>query len=168
VVLPQMSEMPTQIEADRIYAIGDIHGRSDLLDRMVTAISRDLEANPVETALTVTLGDYVDRGPDSCGVIERLMRNPFQTPLVALKGSHESLFEAFLENPAVAGQWRRLGGLETLHSYKVSVSSLIMGNDNEQAVEDLRAAVPPTHLKFVRSLWTSLTVGKYFMCRAYR
>jgi len=115
-----MNEMSTRLEPDRIYAIGDIHGRSDLLDRMVIAISRDLEAYPVGTALTVTLGDYVDRGPDSRGVIERLMRNPFQTPLVALKGNHESLFEAFLHEPAVAGQWRRLGGLETLHSYKVS------------------------------------------------
>ena len=91
-----MSEMSTPLEPDRIYAIGDIHGRSDLLDRMVTAISGDLDAHPVGTALTVTLGDYVDRGPDSRGVIERLMRNPFQTPLVALKGNHESLFETFL------------------------------------------------------------------------
>jgi len=76
-----MSEMSTPLEPDRIYAIGDIHGRSDLLDRMVTAISGDLDAHPVGTALTVTLGDYIDRGPDSRGVIERLMRNPFQTPL---------------------------------------------------------------------------------------
>src|SRR5215475_5597515 len=161
-----MSEMPKQLEADRIYAIGDIHGRSDLLDRIVTAISRDLEAHPVGTALTVTLGDYVDRGPDSRGMIERLMRNPFQTPLVALKGNHESLFEAFLQEAAVAGQWRRLGGLETLHSYKVSVSSLMLGRNYEQAAEDLRTAVPPTHLEFLRSLWTSLTVGKYFFCHA--
>jgi serine/threonine protein phosphatase 1 len=84
---------------------------------MVIQISRDLEAHPVGTALTVTLGDYVDRGPDSRGVIERLMRNPFQTPLVALKGNHESLLEAFLVDPAVAGQWRRLGGVDTLQSY---------------------------------------------------
>jgi serine/threonine protein phosphatase 1 len=96
-----MDETPAQSEPDRIYAIADIHGRSDLLDRMVREISRDLEAHPVETALTVTLGDYVDRGPDSRGVIERLMHNPFQTPLVALKGNHESLFETFLKDPAV-------------------------------------------------------------------
>jgi calcineurin-like phosphoesterase family protein len=161
-----MNEMSTRLEPDRIYAIGDIHGRSDLLDRMVAAISRDLEVHPVGTALTVTLGDYVDRGPDSRGVIERLMRNPFQTPLVALKGNHESLFEAFLHDPAVAGQWRRLGGLETLHSYKVSVASLMMGRNYEQAAEDLRAAVPPAHLEFLRSLSMSLTTGKYFMCHA--
>jgi serine/threonine protein phosphatase 1 len=84
---------------------------------MVTHISRDLEAHPVGTALTVTLGDYIDRGPDSRGVIERPMRNPFETPLVALKGNHESLLEAFLVDPAVAGQWRRLGGVDMLQSY---------------------------------------------------
>jgi diadenosine tetraphosphatase ApaH/serine/threonine PP2A family protein phosphatase len=161
-----MSESPSSLEPDRIYAIGDIHGRSDLLDRMVTQISRDLEAHPVGTALTVTLGDYVDRGPDSRGVIERLLRNPFQTPLVALKGNHESLLEAFLVDPAVAGQWRRLGGLETLHSYGVPVASLMIGKNYEEAAEALRAALPPAHLEFLRSLWTSLPVGKYFLCHA--
>jgi serine/threonine protein phosphatase 1 len=161
-----MSESLSSLEPERIYAIGDIHGRSDLLDRMVTQISRDLEAHPVGTALTVTLGDYVDRGPDSRGVIERLMRNPFQTPLVALKGNHESLLEAFLVDPAVAGEWRRLGGLETLHSYGVPVSSLMIGKNYEEASEALRAALPPAHLQFLRSLWTSLPVGKYFMCHA--
>jgi calcineurin-like phosphoesterase family protein len=135
-------------------------------DRMVTQISRDLEAHPVGTALTVTLGDYVDRGPDSRGVIERLMRNPFQTPLVALKGNHESLFQAFLVDPAVAGQWRRLGGLETLHSYGVPVSSLMIGKNYEEASEALRAALPPAHLEFLRSLWTSLPIRKYFLCHA--
>ena len=114
----------------------------------------------------MTLGDYVDRGPDSRGVIERLMRNPFPTSLVALKGNHEALFESFLDDPPVAGQWRRLGGLETLHSYGVSVASLMMGKDYEKAAEALRAALPPAHLEFVRSLWTSLSVGKYFMCHA--
>jgi serine/threonine protein phosphatase 1 len=133
---------------------------------MVAAIRRDLEAHPVQSALTVTLGDYVDRGPDSRGVIERLMRNPFPTSLVALKGNHEALFESFLDDPPVAGQWRRLGGLETLHSYGVSVASLMMGKDYEKAAEALRAALPPAHLEFVRSLWTSLSVGKYFMCHA--
>jgi diadenosine tetraphosphatase ApaH/serine/threonine PP2A family protein phosphatase len=161
-----MKQSRPLLEPDRLYVIGDIHGRSDLLDRMVAAICRDLEARPVGSALTVTLGDYVDRGPDSRGVIERLMRNPFPTSLVALRGNHESLFESFMDDPPVAGQWRRLGGLETLHSYGVSVASLMMGKDYEKAAEALRAALPPTHLEFLRSLWTSLPVGKYFMCHA--
>ena len=99
-------------------------------------------------------------------MIERLVRNPFPTPLVTLKGNHEFLFQAFMDDPAVAGQWRRLGGLETLHSYGVPVASLMMGKGYDEAAEGLRAAIPPAHLEFLRSLWTFLPVGKYFMCHA--
>ena len=78
------------IEAhSRVYVVGDIHGRSDLLDRMVEEINRDLETKPAAEALTVTLGDYIDRGPDSRGVLDRLICNPFPTEYIALKGNHE-------------------------------------------------------------------------------
>ena len=70
------------LDGVRIYLIGDIHGRSDLLDRTVDHISRDLDANPISDCMTVTLGDYVDRGPDSCGVLDRLVRNLFPTDFV--------------------------------------------------------------------------------------
>jgi len=89
----------------RVYVVGDIHGRSDLLDRIVKEIKRDIEAKPAPESLTVTLGDYVDRGPDSCGVLDRLIANPFPTQYIALKGNHEELFEAFLSDPTVASQW---------------------------------------------------------------
>jgi serine/threonine protein phosphatase 1 len=158
-----MTLMP---EPERLYVIGDIHGRSDLLDRLIAEIVRDLDAHPVASALTVTLGDYVDRGSDSRGVLDRLARNPFPTALVSLKGNHESLMTAFLEDPAVAGHWRRLGGLETLHSYGVPVAALMMGRDYAQAATGLRAAVPPSHLAFLGSLRTSMTVGRYFLCHA--
>src|SRR5512142_2049111 len=81
----------TAPEPQRIYAIGDIHGCRDLLDCMIDEIRNDLAAYPVEHALTVTLGDYVDRGPDSRGVVARLAENPFPTEFVALKGNHEDM-----------------------------------------------------------------------------
>ena len=108
----------------RLYVIGDIHGRSDLLDNIADQISRDLAANPASDCLIVTIGDYIDRGPDSRGVLDRLADNPFPTDFVALKGNHEALFEMFLDDPAVAAHWRRLGGLETLHSYGVPVPNV--------------------------------------------
>jgi serine/threonine protein phosphatase 1 len=157
---------PSFLDHGRIYAIGDIHGRSDLLDRIVTAICSDLEAHPVEDCVTVTLGDYLDRGPDSRGVIERLLSNPFPTDFIPLKGNHELLFENFLHQPAVAAHWRRLGGLETLASYGVRVELLMRGQSYQQAAEELRAAVPQAHLDFVRSLKTSLSIGPYFFCHA--
>src|SRR3954462_12236362 len=72
----------------RLYVIGDIHGRLDLLDRVIIAIRSDVMQHGVD-AITVTLGDYVDRGPASCGVLDRLADNPFPTPYVAPKGNHE-------------------------------------------------------------------------------
>jgi serine/threonine protein phosphatase 1 len=153
-------------EPGRVYVVGDIHGRSDLLDRMIAEISRDLEADPIGDGLTVTLGDYIDRGPDSRGVLDRLARNPFPTDFVGLKGNHEALFETFLRDPSIGGDWRRLGGLETLHSYGVSVGSIMLGRNYEQAAEALRAAVPPAHREFLASLKLSLTLGRYFLCHA--
>ena len=104
--------------AQRIYAIGDIHGCLDLLERAIGAIRSDIEERGA-AALTVTVGDYVDRGPHSRGVIERLVGNPFPTSYVALKGNHEEMLEAFLADAAVGPQWAYNGGEETLRSYGV-------------------------------------------------
>ena len=159
--------MVEKIDSDttRIYAIGDIHGRLDLLDQMIDKISRDMDEHGGK-GLTVTLGDYVDRGTDSRGVVQRLAHSPFATPYVALKGNHETLFEMFLRDPAFGPDWRRLGGLQTLNSYGVPVASLMVGKGYEAAAEQLQARVPPGHFEFLRSLNTSLDVGRYFLCHA--
>lgn len=149
----------------RVYAIGDIHGRLDLLERAIAAIGRDTDRHGGE-ALTVTLGDYIDRGPASRGVIERLAANPFPTPYIALKGNHETLLEAFLTDPGGGEHWRRLGGLETLHSYGVPVADLMLGRNYAEASQRLREALPPHHLDFLRSLKTSHSLGGYFFCHA--
>lgn len=161
-----MSSNPSFSAQTRLYVVGDIHGRLDLLDRVILAISRDLELHHASECLTVTLGDYLDRGPDSRGVLGRLVNNPFPTDFVALKGNHEELFESFLRDPSVADIWRHLGGLETLHSYGVQVRQLMDGRNYKLAAEALRSAVPRAHLEFLGSLRLSLTVGKYFLCHA--
>ena len=149
----------------RLYAIGDVHGRLDLLDRVIDSIAGDF-AEHGGKALTVTLGDYIDRGPQSRGVIERLARNPFATPYVALKGNHEALFEDFLADPAVGAHWRRLGGLETLASFGVSVRHMMLGRNLDEAAGALREALTPEHAGFLASLKLSLSVGRYFLCHA--
>lgn len=149
----------------RVYAIGDIHGRLDLLERVIAAIGRDLDKIGGD-ALTVTLGDYIDRGPSSRGVIERLAENPFPTPYVALKGNHETLLDTFLADPTRGEYWRRLGGLETMHSYGVPVADLMLGKNYAEAAERLRAALPPHHLDFMRALKTSHSNDTYFFCHA--
>ena len=152
-------------ENTRLYVVGDIHGRLDLLDSMIDMIDRDAKEYRAN-CMTVTLGDYIDRGPNSRGVIDRLLRNPFPGDYVALKGNHEALLEAFLEDPATGAQWRHLGGLETLHSFGISVAPLLMGRNYNEASAQLRASLTPEHITFLASLKTSLTIGRYFLCHA--
>ena len=150
----------------RLYVVGDIHGRADLLDRMIKRIADDLAARPVPDSLVVTVGDYIDRGPDSFGVIERLRRNPFPTRYMALKGNHEALLQHFLLVPTTGAHWRRLGGLETLRSYGVPADDMQAGRNYLAAARTLAHAVPSEHFDFLASLDTSLTVGGYFVCHA--
>jgi len=150
---------------DRIYAIGDIHGRLDLLERVIAAIHRDVADNG-PAALTVTVGDYIDRGAQSCGVLDRLIGNPFPTPYVALRGNHESMLEAFLADPKSGPFWVRQGGLETMDSYGVTLGRLAGGPDFADAAQRLRAALPAAHSDFIHSLKTSFVRGRYFFCHA--
>jgi hypothetical protein len=99
-----MTRQGIDSDRQRIYAIGDIHGRLDLLERAIEAIGRDVaERGPA--ALTITIGDYIDRGPQSRGVVDRLIDNPFPTQFVALKGNHEEMLEAFVADPAAGPHW---------------------------------------------------------------
>jgi calcineurin-like phosphoesterase family protein len=126
----KVTQLPN--ENARLYVIGDIHGRLDMLDQLICAIHRDVEEHG-RGALTVTLGDYIDRGPAFRGVLDRLIGNPFPTPFVALKNNHEALLEAFLANPALGKHWRSLGGAETLYSYGVPVGMLMAADYAEAA-----------------------------------
>ena len=135
----KQTELPN--ENVRLYVIGDIHGRLDLLNQVIDAIHRDVEQHG-SGALTVTLGDYIDRGPASRGVLDRLSGGCFPAPLVALKGNHEALLEAFLADPVVGKHWRSLGGAETVSSYGLPVGMLMAGKDYSEAAERLHAALP--------------------------
>lgn len=153
--------MATYDDDTRLYVIGDVHGRLDLLDRVIAAIERDVAAHG-DKALTVTLGDYIDRGPHSRGVIERLARSPFPTPYVGLRGNHETILTSFLADPAVGEHWRKLGGLETIASFGVPV----IGRNFEDVAERLAASMTSEHFAFLDSLKLSLTTDRYFLCHA--
>ena len=154
---------PDHSENAPLYVIGDIHGRLDLLDRLIEAIRHDAGERGTGS-LTVTVGDYIDRGPDSRGVIDRLMANPFPGRYVALKGNHEAIMESFLADPSLGGHWMHNGGLETLRSFGVRMS---WGRNNfVRAAEQLRAALTPEESRFLASLRLFMTVGQYFICHA--
>ena len=86
----------------RVYCVGDIHGRDDLLGQMAERVAADMEDRSFDHALTVFLGDYVDRGLGSKQVVERFVRSEWPTAFTALAGNHEDLLTAFLEDEGSA------------------------------------------------------------------
>ncbi|CAL1691013.1 Bis(5'-nucleosyl)-tetraphosphatase, symmetrical [Brevundimonas subvibrioides] len=147
-----------------IYAIGDIHGRLDCLERLLATIFA--EADPGRTVL-VFLGDYIDRGPQSRGVVEGLMlvQGLFETRL--LRGNHDQSLLNFLSDPSAGPAWCDFGGRETLASYGVAAPAL-RGDAQGwvTASEDLAQSMPAEHLAFFRNLETSASYGDYFFCHA--
>jgi Calcineurin-like phosphoesterase len=153
-------------EGIRIYAIGDIHGRADLLDRMLKQIDADLAENTPRHAIQVFLGDYIDRGPASREVLDLLIERESTHEIVFLKGNHESLLTRFATDPSILDDWQRLGGLETLMSYGITPSI------NADRIGQTRLALafgqtfPESHRKFLGNLKTSFTCGDYFFVHA--
>ena len=152
-----------------VYAVGDVHGRLDLLDILLGMMKADAERHaPGERAILVMLGDYVDRGPDSRGVIERVMElvrdHDFET--TALLGNHERAMLDFLKDPAVHKAWLSYGGRETIQSYGVTpVASNAHDDELIDCAAKLESQVAP-HLEFLRSLKLSHTVGNYAFVHA--
>jgi serine/threonine protein phosphatase 1 len=140
----------------RIYAIGDVHGRLDLLDQLLAKIALDFAESRVQRRLLVFLGDYVDRGPDSRGVIERLAQGALPGfEHIYLTGNHEDLMLRFLADPEEAGAaWLWNGGQTTLASYGIASDPLIApGPSDLLALRDaLLAALPAQHRQFLDSL----------------
>jgi serine/threonine protein phosphatase 1 len=150
----------------RRYAIGDVHGRLDLLDTLSQLISADLQTHPPQKAMTVFLGDYIDRGDNSAGVLDRLAKGDFPTSFVALRGNHEATMLDFLDDESVLGNWRQYGGLETLLSYGVDVREAMRGRDFKTAQESLRRRLPDSHLKFLNETKYFHEDGDYYFCHA--
>jgi serine/threonine protein phosphatase 1 len=152
----------------RVYAIGDIHGRADLLLRLLDMVTEDANAAPGPANYLVFLGDYVDRGLHSRQVIDIMIGGPPATfGAVHLRGNHEATFQEFLTNPAVGPGWFKFGGVATLHSYGVQFPS---GMTQEQRIgyaqQELRRVMPPSHVSFLSHLRPSLTIGDYFFTHA--
>lgn len=155
-------------DGTRVYAIGDIHGRLDLLIRLETMIEADLATARPKRAVAVYLGDYVDRGPDSRGVLDRLLDRPLPVDeIVHLLGNHEDTMCRFLADPWVGENWMRFGGRETLSSYGVALDpGLPPERWLVQAQEAFNRAVPERHLAFLEGLPLKHEEGGYLFVHA--
>jgi serine/threonine protein phosphatase 1 len=150
----------------RVYAIGDIHGRADLLEALLRQIDVDCTCYPSSRTIVVFLGDYIDRGPASKEVLDLLLEFKRTKEAVFLKGNHETLVHRFLSEPASLDEWRLCGGLETLVSYGLEPSINPDAAEQTQLAEELANAIPERHLEFLETLDLSLSCGDFLFVHA--
>lgn len=144
------------------YAVGDLHGRTDLLDRMLTRIAEDAAAIGQGTPAVIFLGDYVDRGGDSAGVVARVRAEVAARPgdVIALKGNHEAMMLAWLEDPVKERRWLRVGGVQTLASY--GIGGLTEQSEPamlREGAEQFSATLPTGEAAWIRALPTHWQSG---------
>lgn len=151
----------------RAYAIGDVHGRLDLLELMMERIQRDRRESPRARDYLILLGDLIDRGPDSRGVIDYLIHLPDDgVRPVFLMGNHEEMMLRVLGDEAEAlNQWLTYGGYEFAQSYEVEVGRLAAMAPADAAAL-IRSAVPRSHFAFIEGFADSFTFGDYLFVHA--
>lgn len=150
-----------------IVAIGDVHGHLALLEPILRQVEARAAVRPERRHVVVCLGDLVDRGPDSAGVVERLLAGVAGCELVALKGNHEAAMLDFIAGRLGPMAWLDWGGLETVESYGVPVRrSWLAGVDAPALLRDFRERLPQAHLDFFRRMPLSVSFGDYFFVHA--
>ena len=149
----------------RVYAVGDVHGCADELNRLLDAIDQDLGQDAVQSHL-VFLGDLVDRGPNSAAVLDRILEGGLPTDRCdCIMGNHEEVMLACYEDHRdVHEGWLRFGGLQTLESYGLKATDILAPAFD--VAKAMREAVPPKHIQFLRSLKDIVRLGDYVFVHA--
>lgn len=152
-----------------VYAVGDVHGRLDLLEGAIAEIERGAEQATAsgDHVTAIFLGDYIDRGPAAKGVIDRLIALQKAKPceMVFLRGNHEQFLLDMIDDRARGTAWLDYGGIETLRSYGVDASA-ISARELERLGEALRKALPAEHVRFLRDTRLSDERGDYLFVHA--
>lgn len=149
----------------RLYAIGDVHGRFDLLQQMHEMIRDDLAQRPAADWRIIHLGDYIDRGPQSSEVLDFLVTCSLDQRILSLLGNHDEGFLEYLATGDTSGIFALHGGPDTARSYGVELDF----TDTHTArlgYEALVKAVPQAHVDFIRTMPRSLSFGDFFFCHA--
>lgn len=155
-------------DKQRLYCIGDIHGRYDLLQALHALILEDSK-NYSHPVTVVYIGDYIDRGPQSKEVIDYLLSNPF--PLfqsVYLMGNHEQVLLEFLfsTNSQRAGAWFSFGGLSTLTSYGVQIQGIPHAGVINEIRKEFKQKIPNNHVQFFQQMKACYEKGGYYFAHA--
>ena len=150
----------------RVYAVGDVHGRLDLFEAIIATIEADDEVRaPAETTI-ILLGDLVDRGPDSAGVLAAARQLGRRRRLRVLQGNHEEMFLESFESTEVLRHFLRFGGRETLLSYPGLDHETYRELTIEQTREAMQQVVPPQDLAFIAGFEHSIVIGDYLFVHA--
>lgn len=158
---------PSAPRGHRAYVVGDVHGRLDLLEEMIGQIEQDAGRRRRAKTSIIFLGDLIDRGPDSAGVVERLRTyRPAFARTMFLMGNHEEVMLRVLDGESgVLPQWLKFGGAECLCSYGLDPARLKkMPPDDALAL--IAAKVPKGHVDFIRSFADTATFGSYLFVHA--
>lgn len=161
--LPPAAVPPGQ----RIYAIGDIHGRLDLLDQLLVRIGDDLDGIGMDDCSLIFLGDLIDRGPDSASVVERVYALHRAMPGTrVLTGNHEEVFVRALDGDEAAMRFFcKIGGRETILSYGISEESY-RTMDYATLITELQRLVPAHHRRFLADFEDMIVIGDYAFVHA--
>lgn len=165
-VLPRFAIPP----GERVYAIGDVHGRVDLLDRLLGKIDADSEARGKADCWTIFLGDLINRGPDSRAVLERgmaLARS--KRACIFLLGNHEEmLLRLWRGESRVAGGFLNFGGDKTLISYGLgeAEAAALSHKSVEEIVQIVRRLIPEVHIRFLERFGNLCRFGDYVFVHA--
>jgi serine/threonine protein phosphatase 1 len=153
----------------RIYAVGDIHGRLDLLQKLHMLIVADYEASgSVAAPILVHLGDYIDRGSHNKETIDYLLSDPLpHFWKINLKGNHEAALLTFQDDPAIATLWLKFGGQATLQNYGITPPSIPLTPDTTAALyQAMQQHIPAAHFAFFKGLKTFHEAGDYLFVHA--
>ncbi len=154
-------------DGTRVYAVGDVHGRRDLLDQLLDQIRADLAAAPIQRPVVILLGDLIDRGPDSAGAVAAaldLERSDIETHFI--QGNHEELLLLARDGDDEAVRlFARVGGRETLLSYGVDLATYESA-DFAEVSELARRHVPPEHIAFLARMTDMVEIGDYAFVHA--
>jgi serine/threonine protein phosphatase 1 len=164
---PRRHSGPTGPRGWRAYAVGDIHGRLDLLDELLGKIHAELDRRPTRKTLLVFVGDLIDRGPQSAQVVERLRTyERADVRPVFLLGNHEEvLMQILAGDKSLIDSWFKFGGLQCLDSYGVDAKRL-RSRPSDEILEAIRSVVPKEHVEFFEGFVDTCRFGDYLFVHA--
>ena len=155
--ISETANYPPAPDGITIYAIGDIHGRLDLLKNVHQQIDQDKSLRKPKQSVEVYLGDYIDRGPDSAGVVSHLIARGRDAHTIFLRGNHEQYLLDFLQGAECWEQWKDIGAIPSVLSYGLAPALL----SRDTAQEGIRRALAQRLPRGARPvLWRYRTLSR--------